>query len=211
LGGAPRNHRSDSLEAAFRNLDADAREDLTRRYDALCAHYGMEPTRNNRGVAHENGSIESPHGHLKSAVRDALLMRGTNDFADLAAYRGFIDEVVSRKNVRYAKRIAERPMLLPVPGQRTCDHEETVVTVTSSGGFTLRTVFYTVPSRLIGHRLRARLYDDRVDLFMGGSPLMTLVRGRADANGKHGHIVDYHHIIHALRRKPMALLGLSLP
>ena len=139
-------------------------------------------------------------------------MRGTNDFADLAAHRGFTDEVVSRKNVRYAKRIAaERPMLLPLPGQRTCDHEETVVTVTSSGGFTLRTVFYTVPSRLIGHRLRARLYDDRVDLFMGGSPLMTLVRGRADANGKHGHIVDYHHIIHALRRKPMALLGLSLP
>ena len=169
----------------------------------------MEPTRNNRGVAHENGSIESPHGHLKSAVRDALLMRGTNDFADLAAYRGFIDEVVSRKNVRHAKRIAaERPMLLPLPGQRTCDHEETVVTVTSSGGFTLRKVFYTVPSRLIGHRLRARLYDDRLDLFMGSSPLMTLVRGRADANGKHGHVVDYHHIIHALRRKPMALLGL---
>jgi hypothetical protein len=209
LGGAPRNHRSDSLSAAFRNLDADAREDLTRRYDALCAHYGMEPTRNNRGVAHENGSIESPHGHLKSAVRDALLMRGTNDFADLAAYRSFIDEIVSRKNARAAKRIAaERPMLLPLPGQRTCDHEETVVTVTSSGGFTLRKVFYTVPSRLIGHRLRARLYDDRVDLFMGGSPLMTLVRGRADANGKHGHVVDYHHIIHALRRKPMALLGL---
>ena len=60
LGGAPRNHRSDSLSAAFRNLDADAREDLTRRYDALCAHYGMEPTRNNRGVAHENGSIRKP-------------------------------------------------------------------------------------------------------------------------------------------------------
>ncbi|MEY3267726.1 MAG: Integrase, catalytic region [Pseudomonadota bacterium] len=209
LGGAPRNHRSDSLSAAFRNLDADAREDLTRRYDALCAHYGMEPTRNNRGVAHENGSIESPHGHLKSAVRDALLMRGTNDFADLAAYRGFIGEIVSRKNARATKRIAaERPMLLPLPGQRTCDHEETVVTVTSSGGFTLRKVFYTVPSRLIGHRLRVRLYDDRLDLFIGGSPLMTLARGRADANGKHGHVVDYHHIIHALRRKPMALLGL---
>jgi hypothetical protein len=34
------------------------------------------------------------------------------------------------------------------------------------------------------------------------------VRGRADANGRHGHVVDYHHVIHALRRKPMALLGL---
>ena len=25
------------------------------------------PTRNNRGVAHENGSVESAHGHLKAA------------------------------------------------------------------------------------------------------------------------------------------------
>src|SRR5947209_9797985 len=93
LGGAPREHRSDSLSAAFRNVDADAREDLTRRYDALCAHYGMDPTRNNRGVAHENGAIESPHGHLKKAVKDALLMRGVNDFEDLTGYRRFIDEI----------------------------------------------------------------------------------------------------------------------
>ena len=61
-GGAPREHRSDSLSAAFRNLTKDAREDLTRRYDALCTDYGMLPTRNNRGIAHENGAIESPHG-----------------------------------------------------------------------------------------------------------------------------------------------------
>ncbi len=109
LGGAPREHRSDSLSAAFRNLDADAREDLTSRYDALCAHYRMEPTRNNRGVAHENGSIESAHGHFKSAVHDALLLRGAVEFADLAAYRRFIDEIVSRKNARNGKRIdAER-------------------------------------------------------------------------------------------------------
>jgi hypothetical protein len=227
LGGAPLEHRSDSLSAAFRNLDEDAREDLTRRYDALCAHYGMQPTRNNRGVAHENGSVESSHGHLKKAVGDALLMRGLNDFDGLASYRRFIDEIVSRKNpssghsirlrlteplaslARSTKRIeAERPALQPLPGHRTCDHEETIVTVTSSGGFMLKKVFYTVPSRLIGHRLRARLYDDRLDLFIGGTRLMTLVRGRADASGKHAHVVDYRHVIHALRRKPMALLGL---
>jgi hypothetical protein len=210
LGGSPHEHRSDSLSAAFRNLDKDAREDLTRRYDALCLHYGMRPTRNNRGVAHENGSVESSHGHFKKAVKDALLIRGANDFDDLAVYRGFIDEIASRKNARSAKRIeAERPSLQLLPGQRTCDYEETIVTVTSSGGFTLKKVFYTVPSRLIGHRLRVRLYDDRLDLFIGGTPLMTLVRGRADATGKHGHVVDYRHVIHALRRKPMALLGLA--
>lgn len=209
LGGAPREHRSDSLSAAFRNLDADARADLSSRYNALCTHYLMEPSRNNRGVAHENGSIESSHGHLKSAVHDALLLRGGAEFADLAAYRRFIDEIVSRKNARNGKRIeAERALLQPLPRERTCDWEETFVHVTSSGGFTLRKVFYTVPSRLIGHRLRVRLYDDRLELLLGATLLMTLERGRGGANGKHGHVVDYHHVIHALRRKPMALLSL---
>jgi hypothetical protein len=61
---------------------------------------------------------------------------------------------------------------------------------------------------LIGHRLRVRLYDDRLDLFIGGTHLMTLPRGRAASNGKHGHVVDYRHVIHSLRRKPMALLGM---
>jgi len=209
LGGTPREHRSDSLSAAFRNLNVDARADLTQRYEALCAHYGMQPTRNNRGVAHENGSIESAHGHLKKAVGDALLMRGTNDFASLASYRCFIDEIVSRKNARSTPRIeAERAALLPLPTQRSGDHEETIVTVTSSGGFLLKKVFYTVPSRLIGHRLRVRLHDDRLELFIGGTALMTLARGRAETTGKHAHVVDYRHVIHALRRKPMALLGL---
>ena len=82
---------------------ADAREDLTTRYEALCAHYGMEPTRNNTGVAHENGSIESSHGHLKKAVDDALLLRGSRDFDDLTAYRRFIDEVVGRHNAKFGR------------------------------------------------------------------------------------------------------------
>jgi hypothetical protein len=209
LGGVPREHRTDSLSAAFRNLDTQACTDLTRRYDEFCRHYGMTPSRNNSGIAHENGAIEGPHGHLKRAIQDALLMRGSADFADLAAYRGFIVEIVSRRNVRNARRIdLERAALQPLPGQRTSDYEEVGVRVTSSGGFTLRKVFYTVPSRLIGHRLRVRLFDDRLDLFIGGTPLMTLTRGRPHASGKHDQVVDYRHVIHSLRRKPMALLSL---
>ena len=209
LGGVPREHRTDSLSAAFRNLDTQACTDLTRRYEEFCRHYGMTPSRNNTGIAHENGAIEGPHGHLKRAIQDALLMRGSADFADLAAYRGFIDEIVSRRNVRNARRIdLERAELQPLPSQRTSDYEEVGVRVTSSGGFTLRKVFYTVPSRLIGHRLRVRLFDDRLDLFIGGTPLMTLTRGRPHASGKHDQVVDYRHVIHSLRRKPMALLSL---
>ena len=209
LGGTPREHRTDSLSAAFKNLDEAAKDDQTRRYEALCGHYGMTPSRNNRGVAHENGSVESSHGHLEKAIRDALILRGTVDFTDLASYRRFIAEIVSRRNARNGKRIAiERAELQPLPEKRTTDYEEVLVTVTSSGGFVLKKVFYTVPSRLIGHRLRAHLYDDRLELFIGGSPLMTLPRGRPKPDGGHGHVVDYHHVIHSLRRKPMALLDL---
>src|SRR5690606_106697 len=62
--------------------------------------------------------------------------------------------------------------------------------------------------RLIGHRLRVRLYDDRLDVFIGGTYLMTLPRGRASSRGKHDQVVNYRHVIHSLRRKPMALLNL---
>jgi hypothetical protein len=209
LGRAPLQHRSDSLSAAFRNLDDDARHDQTRRYEALCAHYRMEPTRNNRGLAHENSAIESPHGHLKRAIEDALLLRGSRDFDRLEAYRRFVDEIVGRRNARNRKRLElERSALQKLPERRTTDYDETIVTVTSTSGFTLKKVFYSVPSRLIGHRLRVRLYDDRLECFLGATPLMTLRRGRPQLNGKHGHVVDYRHVIHALRRKPMALLNL---
>jgi DNA-binding CsgD family transcriptional regulator len=83
-------------------------------------HYGMTPSRNNAGVAHENGSIESAHGHLKAALEDALLLRGSRDFDDLDAYRRFVDEIVGQRNARNRKRIAlERPHLGALPKRRT--------------------------------------------------------------------------------------------
>jgi hypothetical protein len=209
LGGVPKEHRSDSLSAAFRNLTTDARQDLTCRYEQLMRHYGMDPTRNNTGVAHENGSIESAHGHLKSALEDALLLRGSRDFTDLDAYRAFVDAIVGRRNALNRKPIElERASLQPLPQRRTADFEEKVIPVTSSGGFILRRVFYTVPSRLIGHRLRVRIYDDRLECFLGATQVAVLRRGQPVSQIKGGHVVDYRHVIHALRRKPMALLNL---
>jgi hypothetical protein len=98
--------------------------------------------------------------------------------------------------------------LQPLPAGRTPDYDEATVFVTSSSGFVLRKVFYTVPSRLIGFRMQARIYDDRLDCFVGQTLTLTLRRGRCQADGRHGHVVDYRHVIHSLRRKPMALLNL---
>ena len=89
---ACRNNIAATACRRFCNLDRVAQPGLTRRYEELCAHYGMTPSRNNRGVAHENGSIESSHGHLKNVLRDELLLRGSREFENLAAYRRFARE-----------------------------------------------------------------------------------------------------------------------
>ena len=168
----------------------------------------MEGSRNSRGRAHENGSIEGPHGHLKRALGDALLLRGSPDFETIGTYRAFLARVVSRRNARARERIdAERAVLGALPGRRSDGFEETLVRVTSTGGFSLRRVFYTVPSRLVGHRLRVRLYDDRLVVFAGTDELMTLPRGHAGPGGRRGRVVDYRHVLPSLRRKPMALLN----
>ena len=99
-------------------------------------------------------------------------------------------------------------VLHPLPPRRAEDFDTIRVHVTSAGGFMLRRVFYSVPSRLVGHQLTVRLHDDRLELFLGATPLMELPRGRARPDGRTGHVVDYRHVIHSLRRKPMALRNL---
>ena len=84
--------------------------------------------------------------------------------------------------------------------------------VTSSSGFSFRHAFYTVPSRLIGHRLHLRVHDDRIEAYLGAVHMLTLPRGRAPskrAPRTTTHVVDYRHIIGSLRAKPGALAGLT--
>ncbi len=51
----------------------------------------------------------------------------------------------------------------------------------------------------------------RIECFLGATSLIEPgceSSGRPHPSGKHGHVVDYRHVIHALRRKPMAVLNL---
>src|SRR5436309_5733098 len=44
IGGVPQQHRTDHLTAAVKNAGKQQARDWTSRYDALMAHYGMQPT-----------------------------------------------------------------------------------------------------------------------------------------------------------------------
>jgi len=205
LGGAPREHRTDSLSAAYKNLTADEQNDLTERYEGLCAHYGMRPTRNNRGASHENGAVESPHGHLKRRIAQALLLRGSAEFNSLEAYRAWLDEQVRRFNRRCAEALAiERPALQGLPVRRTTDFTEQVVSVTTSSTIEVKRVLYTVPARLVGERLRLHIFDDRIEGYVGATQALSLPRVYPLCHERRARCIDYRHLIGQLVRKPQA-------
>ncbi|MES0446989.1 MAG: IS21 family transposase [Desulfobacterales bacterium] len=205
LGGTPQEHRSDSLSAGYRNLTKAASADVTQRYQQFCRHYGMEPTRNNRGKGHENGAIESPHGHLKKRIQQAILLRESSDFDSVAAYEQFISAITYDINARKEDKIEiERQHLQLLPLQRTADYTEQVVRVSTSSTIQVKRVLYTVPSRLIGESLRVHIYDNRLDLYLGATHTVTLPRAFASDHKHRARQVDYRHVIASLERKPQA-------
>ncbi len=212
-GGVPAEHRTDSLSACFRNRDGSYAGDYTSRYRELCAHLGVIATRNNRGVAHENGAIEGPHRHWKHRLEQQLIQRGSRDFETEAEYRQLVCQVTNTLNSRHevAGRLEiERLHLQPLPVERFADYEPLVATVRSTSTIEVRSITYSVPSRLIGQQLTVHLRHDRLDLFLRSHYVETLPRLHPQKGQKALRRIDFRHVIESLRRKPRALLRAQL-
>jgi hypothetical protein len=209
-GGVPQLHRTDSLSAAYRNLGGRKKSPLTRIYEGLCNHYRVEPTHNNKGIAHENGSIESPHGHFKRRLSQALYLRASCDFESVSAYQQFIDQEVAKLNARCQVKFAsEQQHLQALPQYRYADYEELTVRVTCFSSINVRAVIYSVPSRLIGLKLTLHLYHDRLVGFLGSQRVLTLDRVHVPGGNviRRARSIDYRHLVESLRRKPRAFLN----
>ncbi len=203
LGGAPKEHRTDSLSAAY--VNAAQKQRLTDAYQALCQHYGMRPTTNNLGISHENGAIEAPHGSLKRRIEQAIKLRGSADFSSIRAYRDFIEHIVGKLNKRCKGRLAEeQQILMLLPRDRFMDYTELTVKVTTSSTISVKRGLYTVPSRLIGENVRVHLYHDRLQCFVGQTRVITLSRVYPATPTGRARQIDYRHIIHSLAAKPQA-------
>ena len=204
LGGVPDQHRTDHLSAAIRPLDAEGCAQATARYEALMAHYGVEPTTNNAGVAHENGDVEQSHHRFKVAVDQALRVRGSRDFPSRATYLRFLHDLVRRRNLTRQSRWEEEQRVLrplPVRPLRLC--RELRVAVTPFSTIRVLRNTYSVPSRLIGSTVTVRVRSETVELYHGATHLATMPR----LLGEGKHRIDYRHVIWSLVRKPGAFAG----
>jgi transposase len=201
IGGVPQHHRTDNLSAAVQTIAPDGQRTWTDRYTALMHHYGMSPSTNNPGEAHENGDVEQAHFRFKQAVDQALRVRGSRDFVDRTAYATWLQELMRKRNAtRHARWSDDLAALRPLP--KTPLHPCRELHLVVSRFSTIRVLHntYSVPSRLIGTTLTVRVRAEVLELYVGTTCALTLPR----LSGRFQARIDYHHLIFSLIRKPGA-------
>ena len=199
LGGVPQRHRTDRMSAAVNNLSN--RKEFTRRYQALMDHYRLVMEKINPREAHENGDAEQSHNRFKQAVDQALLLRGSRDFTDRAAYDRFLREVLDQRNAGRQKPLAEeRAALAPLPSGRLESYKRARVRVGPGSVINVGRNVYSVPSRLINEKVDVRLYAEHLEVWYGGRAIQQIPRLR----GQGKHTINYRHVIDSLVRKPGA-------
>jgi transposase len=201
IGGVPLLHRTDNLSAAVRDLDRDGLHDFTQNYRALMDHYGMQPSANTAGCANQNGDVEQSHFRFKTAVDQALRVRGSRDFSDRGSYERFLHELVRSRNLTRSQRFeADRAALRPLPAAPLDFMRELTVRVSRFSLIRVLNNHYSVPSRLIGAKVKVRVRSESLELHHGAAHVLTLPR----IAGRNQRRIDYRHLIWSLVRKPGA-------
>ena len=199
LGGIPLCHQSDRMSAAVHQMDHP--EEFTRKYKGLLDHYGLKGRKIQTGKANENGDVEQSHYRFKRAVDQALMLRGSRDFADRDEYARFLADLFSQLNAGRRHRLSEEVKVL---GSLPAVRLPAVRRVRSRvrRGSTIRVLrnVYSVPSRLIGEEVEARVGTEEIEVWYGQRKVAQFPRLRG--GGKHR--IDYRHIIEWLVRKPGA-------
>ena len=202
LGGRPAEARTDNLSAATHELKETGGRTLTKRFRAFLEHYDVRSTRIKPGKSNENGVVEQRHYRTKSAVAQALVLRGDKDFDSVGDYQLFVRDVVHRThNAKCAEKLAiEREHLLPLPSTRVPSFTTFLPMVRRWSTISVNGRTYSVPSRLIGHEVEARQHADVVEVYFRGTLVESMPRLRGEATAR----IDYRHVIWSLVKKPGA-------
>jgi len=86
-----------------------------------------------------------------------------------------------------------------LPPTRLCEYDEVECRVCSHSTIRVKRVAYSVPARFISRRLRARVYEQHLEVYHGAEQIAHIAR----VPGRQA-VIDYRHVIQALLRKPGA-------
>lgn len=200
LGGVPKAHRTDQLSTAVHKVDHP--EEFTRRYRGLLTHYGLEGQKIRVRQPHENGDVEQSHYRFKQALDQALMLRGSRDFCDRAAYVKFVRDLFKQRNAGRRDRLVEElAVLRSLPGRRLETRQKLCVRVGPGSTIRVAKNTYSVHSRLVGEEVVVILGAEDLEIWYGQRKVDRFPRLRGEGR----HRIEYRHIIDALIRKPGAL------
>jgi hypothetical protein len=203
LGAIPREQWTDHSTAATHWIGSEGGKEraFNGQYLEVMKHFGIKPRTIQVRKPHENGDVESAHKGLKRRVDQHLLLLGHRDFAGVKEYTQFLVEVMERANRLRGKRLAEElAVMRPLDVSLLPEYIEEESRVTSWSTVQILRNTYSVPSRLRGHMVRAKVYEDRVEMYFHGVHQVTCPRLRGETN----HSINYRHVISSLVRKPGA-------
>lgn len=205
LGHVPRYHQTDHTSAATYLLSPAARTEseegysYTEGYLQLLEHFGMEPRLIHVGAPHEHGDVESANGSLKRAVEQHLLLRGSRDFANLAAYEAFLDGVMDKRNQRRLERLQEElAVMKPLTATQLTTHRKLYVRVKSGSVIRVLGNTYSLPTSLIGKTVTVFIHEWNLEIYYARK----LVERVPRLPGQDQHHINYRHLIGTLLRKP---------
>jgi hypothetical protein len=199
VGGTAKKHRTDRMSAAV-NKDCNP-EKFTNRYSALLRHYAVEPQRTNPASGNENGDVEQRHYRLKNAIAQALMLRGSRDFDTRREYEEFLRGILDQLNSGRQKRLDEELALFGrLPLRKLDDYTNEDATVSPSSTIHIQHNTYSVHSRLIGERVKIKVYVEHLEVWYAQHKVEHLPRLRGESKYR----IDYRHIIDWLVRKPGA-------
>jgi hypothetical protein len=201
LGRVPERHRTDGTTAATHLLEKGkkGKRDFNEEYKNLMDHFAMKPETVND--PNHNADVESSHNVLKNRINQHLIFRGKRDFENRGEYEAFIFNIMEKANIFRSKRLKEElDVMKELPVSRLPLYTETEEKVRPSSTVRLKKNVYSVPSRLIGERVTARVYEDKIYILYAGKLQLEVERLR----GSGGKYINYRHIIWSLVNKPGA-------
>ena len=202
LGRVPKEILIDNSSTATHRLSGDGkRRGFNEEFLSICEHFGLIPRTTNVSCPHENGTCESMHGHLKTRMDQHLLLRGSRDFECEREYDRFAIGALEKANGLRCERFAQEVAVMREHlGAELPDYTETMVRVNNNSTIRLCKRVYSVPSKLIGSKLRARIYETHIVLLEG----MVVLAELPFRGGDRGSVIDFRHVINWLVRKPGA-------
>lgn len=199
LGGIPRYHKTDNLSSAVKKVGNP--QEFTANYRGLADHYGFTPCRTQPAHPNENGDIEQRHHRLKTAIEQALILRGSRDFNSRAEYERFLEKLLDQFNSGRTKLLAEElAALRKLPTRRYEDFTRDQCRVSRFSTIRVLKNSYSVHSRLIGEKVDIRIYAEHIEVWYAQRRIEVLPRLR----GENSHHINYRHVIDTLVRKPGA-------